>query len=137
MINIKFEPDKDGWPISRAQAYYTQQIAFQLEKIGRSLEEINNREHWRNKRLDEEIFERQSSQLALSLISHREQIKAIFSDYTITLSDFTKELQKMRHIMEWCYRGRVIREGIRKTDYLELEKSGNGYRVRILLEVSQ
>lgn len=128
MIEFNFAPEKGKqWTLEGAKAYCIQQIAKSLE----SIEEQNRDVERAYDLLQEERERHEITKTALELMLYRSDVKNMFSDKKfIQLSDFVHQLQG-KHIIRWISR-EALRKSIGDTDYLEVEKAGSGFRVRLI-----
>lgn len=128
MIDIKLIPNDGKWSESRAQAYYIQQMAKYLETIVRQ----NDHDRRTYELLESERNSHKITQTALQLMLYKNEIVCMVEGNSIRLSDFRSKLihNKLKFIE--CVSRESLIEAIRRTDYLDYEKSGTGFLVKIV-----
>lgn len=132
MIKVNWDEKMEmvAWTPDEVQAYYTQQMAFLMERqvlaLEKQAETQQNLTRTISKFWEMADNQRGTYQLALELMTNRQTvILALDGRGTVPLSQFRQRLysQGIR-----AY-GDRLQEAIGLTDYLVLEPAGNGYRV--------
>jgi hypothetical protein len=129
MVDFNLIPKDGQWSEERARTYFLQQIAKSLETITKQNKE-SERIH---ELLCKERSEHEIIRAALSLMVYKDEIKGIFEGKeSLRLSDFRNTMIfKKERYLEYISRDSLI-GAIAKTDYLDYEKTGNGFRVKLI-----
>jgi hypothetical protein len=126
MIDIKIEPQNGQWDLERANVYFLQQIAKSLDSIVR--QNIKDKETY--DLLEKERSERENIEASLFLMIYKNEIVSMFEGKnSMPISDFYRQLTHFRmKILNYLSRDSFM-EAICKTDYLQVEKVGSGFKV--------
>jgi hypothetical protein len=130
MLELNFAPEEGKrWTMEEAQGYYIQQIA-------KGIEDMNRQNRKLERALDLLQIETEKhgiTKTALELMLNRSDVKSIFGNAEVLrLSDLIEKLKDKR-IIGWISR-EELRKAIGETDYLETEKAGRGFMVRLIME---
>jgi hypothetical protein len=129
MVELNLIPKDNQWSAERAQTYFLQQIAKSLDTITRQNKD-NDRTY---ELLCKERSEHEITRAALSLMVYKDEIQNIFEGKeSLRLSDFRNTIiSKKERYLEYISRDSLIK-AIAKTNYLDYEKTGNGFRVKLI-----
>ena len=123
MIKFNLDPGEGkNWNLERVQAYYAQQIALQLERLNETLDEIHREINFWQETCDKNCILNK----AIDLMTAKTEVMELFNGLkSMRFSEFRDKIYRIGI----CGSKENIVEAIRMTDYLDVKKSGNGFRV--------